>query len=151
MFRFTIRDLLWLMVVVGLGIALVASYSWKRFQYQKASQIITYEYRESLNSQYEVAKIEFHRRTEAFGRGRMALSDYCDTVERFVKASSDAIESPEMRIEQYTSALHAVRELEDVTRSKIENDVEPSYYLDRVQYTRFLIEGKITLAQQEVN
>jgi hypothetical protein len=154
MFRFSIRDVLWLTVVVGLVTALIASHSWKHYQYQKASQIITDDYRESLNTQFEVAKSEFHRRMIFFregGSGRYHLPDICESIERFVRATSDSIESPEMRIEQYKSALDAARLLEDATRRKSEDDIEPAYYLDRVRYTRSFVEGKIALAQQEMH
>src|SRR5262245_64687061 len=122
--RFTIRDAMWLMVVVGLVTALIVSLSWKRYEYQKASQIITDEYRESLKTQFEVAKSEFHNRRSAlqgFTSGRYPVPDVCDTIERFVKATSEAIESPEMRIEHYKSALDAARALEDRTQSMYED------------------------------
>jgi hypothetical protein len=150
MFRFTIRDLLWLMVVVGLLVTFIA---YRGFEYRKTSQLITDDYRAALNSQFEAAKNAVHTRMNALRgmrSGRYSADDICDDIERFVTATSEAIEAPALRLEQYQAALDAVTFLEKLTEDKYANDVEPLHVLNRVQYTRALVEGKIVLAQQEL-
>jgi len=154
MFRFTIRDVLWLTVVVGLSIALVVEHTWKSYTYHKVQQQSSDEYQALLDTRFEAVKSEFHHRMLYWRgphSGRMSLPDTCDTIERFIDAACEAIESPAERIKQCEVALDAARYLEQMTQSKYEDDVEPLQVLERVRYTRYDVESKLNLAQREAN
>ena len=107
MFRFTIRDLLWLMVVVVVGATLFVMPSRRENGRRTATQRASDQELEAISVRYKAAKgeFEFHE-TRRYGSGPgWSASEICDAIERFAQAA-EARDDLEARVKDLASALN---------------------------------------------
>lgn len=150
--RFTIRDLIWLTVIVGLGAALLIQRQERRNDQQAFARWTSEGEREWLNARFESAKGELEQimaMTHGTGPG-MSLDAICSAIERFAEAAEQMPASAETRKKAISTALEHARQLESVTRQKFEHQVEPLMALKRTQYTCAEVEVRLKRVERDV-
>jgi hypothetical protein len=150
MFRFTIRDAVWLTIVAAMGAAVLyerwAQENDRRVAIHRASD----QEIEAVNARYEAAKGEFDwQRSIQHGSFPRSVTDVCDAIERFAHAT-ELKNDPELRVKDLASALDFAQELASSTQEKHEQGVEPTSVLYRTQYTRADMEVRLRRAEQEL-
>jgi hypothetical protein len=149
MFRFTIRDVLWLMVVVAMAAAVFFTRSARESDLRQATRRASDQEMEAVNARYEAAKGEFDfLKSLVYGRPPDA-ADVCDAMERFARAT-EMKNDPELRVKDLASALDHAQQLVSITQDKYEQGVEPTTALYRVQYFRADMEVRLRRAEQEL-
>jgi hypothetical protein len=153
MFRFTIRDALWLTVVVAMAAAVFFTRSERESDLRQATRRASDQEIEAANARYEAAKGAFDmelRRWLGTGTGiPLSVPDACDAIERFAHAT-EMKNDPEVRVKDLASALDFAQRLASVTKEKYDNNVEPVIVLYRAQYTRADMEARLRRAEQEL-
>src|SRR4051794_13026820 len=98
MFRFTIRDAMWLTLVVAMGAAIWFSRWARENEGRSARHRASAQEIEAANARYEAAKGEFDQHSDwpGYGFSRDA-TDVCDAIERFAHAT-EMKNDPELRI-----------------------------------------------------
>src|SRR5262245_55694391 len=101
MFRFTIRDVLWLMVVVGLGIELLVEVKGRRKYQLTISRWASVEEQEWAKERFTAAKAEFEQTKgqNSFGRG-LDLESTQGAIERFARAAEELPADPQTRVKE---------------------------------------------------
>jgi len=153
MFRFTIRDALWLTVVVAMGGAIFWERSARENDRQAATRRASDQEMEAVNARYEAAKAEFEERMSwwrKFGSGSYSITAACDAIEHFAHATEEMRDDPELRVKDLASALDAAQVVASSTKDKYEQGVEGPPTLYRTQYTRADIEARLQRAEQEL-
>ena len=149
MFRFTIRDVLWLMVVVALVGALLLERHARRNERLVTVNWTSDEEREWAKEKFKAAKGEFDQFTSMV-RGRPPIApDICDVIERFARAAEELPADPETRLKELAAALEYAKTIESGTYEKYRNEVEPQFYWNRTQYTRADVETRLKRVQRE--
>jgi hypothetical protein len=111
MFRFSVRDVLWLTVVVAIGVAFMLERSKRLNDRLTVVRRATDDEHEALNSRFVAAKAECHQRMTYWRgprSGRMSVDETCQTIERYAEAAEEAPEPADVRAKELTHALEAV-------------------------------------------
>src|SRR5262245_30396456 len=106
-FRFTIRDALWLTVVLVMGTAIFVTRSARENDRRSATLRASDQELEAINARYKAARGEFEwqdTRWHSSGSGRWSVSDACDAIERFAHAT-ETRNDLETRVKDLASAL----------------------------------------------
>lgn len=150
MFRFTIRDLLWLIVAVVVGAALFGTRSERENGRPTAMRRVSDEELEVINVRYKAAKGEFdYHATLMYSTGPGWSTDHiCGVIERFAQAA-EARDDLEARVKDLAGALSYAQREASSTLDKYETDVEPADAVFRCQYTRADIEARLRRAEQD--
>jgi hypothetical protein len=148
MFRFTIRDLLWLMVVVILGVTVFVTRSGGGKGRQMATRRASGEELDAISVRYKAAKEEFELQSNPYLQHRWVIDD-ADVIERFAQAA-EACNDPEARVKDLAEALKLAQQLASTSLDKYENDVDPANTVYRIQYTRADTEARLRRAEQDL-
>src|SRR5688500_7631785 len=108
MFRFTIRDVIWLTVVIAIGIAFMLERAARQNDRLAVVRRATDDEREALSSRFVAARAECHQRMIYWRgprSGRMSVDDTCATIERYAKAAEEAPEPADVRAKEISHAL----------------------------------------------
>jgi hypothetical protein len=147
MFRFTIRDGLWLIVAVIVGTTVFVM-PWPRGNGGRtATRRVSEQDLEAIKIRYEAAKKEFEYYSSPYLQHRFI--DECDVLERFAEAA-EARDDLEARVKDLAQALEYVQGLASAALDKYENDVEPANVVYRFQYTRADMEARLRRAEQDL-
>jgi hypothetical protein len=151
MFRFTIRDWLWLVVAVVVGTAVFVMPSRRENGRRTATRRVSDQELEAISVRYEAAKGEFKSHaTRMYHTGPGWSSDeICGAIERFAQAT-EARDDLEARVKDLAEALAFAQRQASSTLDKYENDVEPANAVYRYQYTRADIEARLRRAEQDL-
>jgi hypothetical protein len=141
MFRFTIRDLLWLMVVV----ALVLTWSADRWRQRTVPAALSKHLRERL----EAAKSEFVTRQGIIGRHDNLRE--LDCLRDWAQAAIESDLSPADKIKECELALAEAEQIHQSLLDKYQADVEPAMSVQRAHYTVSDIQVRLQLAKKEAN
>src|SRR6476619_6369618 len=143
MFRFTIRDVVWVTVVAAMAAAILFTRWARENDRQAATRRASDQEVEATNARYEAAKGEFDwQRSLQYGSFPRSVTDVCDAIERFAHAT-ELKNDPELRVKDLASALDFAQELASSTQEKHEQGVEPTSVLYRTQYTRADMEVRL--------
>jgi hypothetical protein len=149
MFRFTIRDVMWLTLVVALGAAILFARWARENEGPAAKRRASAQEIEAASARYEAAKGEFDwLKAQVYGRPP-GPTDVCNAMERFAHAT-EMKNDPESRVKDLASALDHAQQLASITQDKYEQGVEHVTTLYRVQYTRADMEARLRRAEQEL-
>jgi len=151
MFRYTIRDWLWLMVVVVVGVTMSVMPSRRENLRWTTTRHVSEQELETIRVRYEAAKAQFDAhvaRTRGSGTWPSA-DEYCAAIERFALAT-ETRDDLETRVKDLAAALKFVQGKASSALDKYENDVEPAGEAYRFQYTRADIEARLRRAEQEL-
>jgi hypothetical protein len=107
------------------------------------------ELRKLLKSRYEAASAEMEATTALYSGGRVSLQDTCDAIRRFSTASVEMAETPIERAKQCQRAFESAKAVEDLTKRKFEQGVEPVQASALATFTRLDMEIKLHLACKE--
>lgn len=150
MYRFTLRDLLWLLVVVVVALIgfVMPSQSGRR---PTATQPTSERDPESIRVRYEAAKGEFDFHVaRTIGSGVFPSADeYCAATERFAD-TAEVRDDLEARVKDLASALDFVQQKTSTSLEKYENDVDPVTEVYRYQYTRADMEARLRRAEHDL-
>ncbi len=151
MFRFTIRDVLWLVVVVVAGAAMFVMYSRGENGRRTATRRASDQELEAINVRYKAAKGEFDFHVSRNrGTGIWPSADeYCAAIERFAQAA-EARDDLEARIKDLAAALEYAQHHASSTLDKYENGMDLANAVYRFEYTRADIEARLRRAEQEL-
>jgi hypothetical protein len=150
MFRFTIRDVLWLTVVVALVGALVIERRWRSNDRIATVHWASEEEQEWAKEKFKAAKSEFEQ-MKSFTHGTgPGFFDTCSIIERFAQAAEELPADPETRLKELEAALAYAKEVESTTHEKYNEKVEPLIHLNRTQYTRAEVETRLKRVQREL-
>lgn len=151
MFRFTVRDGVWLLLVIVVGAILLVMPLRRKIGRQKALRHVSEPERETIRVRYEAAKGEFDFHV-ARNRGSgiwPSAGEYCASVERFADAA-EARDDLEARIRDLASALDFVQHKASASLEKYENEVDPASEVYRYQYTRADMEARLKRAERDL-
>ena len=154
MFRFTIRDILWLTVVVVVGAAVFVTRSGRENDLKVATQRASEQELEAIRARYKAAKGEFEWHvtrwhspgSERAFEYRWSVDQTCGAIERFAQAT-EMSNDLETQVKDLTSALELTQFLLSTVLEKNADDV---LAVHRVQYTRAGIEAQLRRAQQNL-
>jgi hypothetical protein len=153
MWKFTIRDLLWLIVVVALSVGLIIERQSRRADQRALARSISEDEREWLTSRFEAAKAEYQARMQYWRgshTGRMILDDACSAIERFAQAAEDLPADPQIRVKELADALESARFLESITHEKFIHEIEPLTALKRTQYALAEVQVRLKRVEREI-
>ena len=150
MFRFTIRDAMWLTLVVAMGAAILFS-RWARendgpaAKHRASAQEI-----EAANARYKAAKGEFQWQASQHGYNQhWSVGDGFDAAERLAHAVEE-MPDLELRVKELAKALEFAQPQVSIIQDKYEQNVEPASMLYRAQYTSADLEARLRRAEQEL-
>jgi hypothetical protein len=156
MFRFSIRDVLWLMVVVGLGVAVWFERSAQENDRRAATRRASDQELAAISARYKAAKGEFEWRVTSWHASRPERPDHysytwlvdgtCGAIERFAHAT-EISNDLETQVKDLTSALELAQDLLSTTLEKHADNIEAVH---RAQYTRAGIEAQLRRAEQDL-
>jgi hypothetical protein len=146
--RFSIRDVLWLTLVVGLVGALLIERYERRNERLVTVNWTSEEEQEWAKEKFQAAKSAFEQ-LKSYTRGNLSWIDQCDIIERYARTAEELPADPETRLKELEAALAYARELEATTKEKYDAEVEPLMYLNRTQYTRADVETRLKRVQRE--
>src|SRR6476661_123865 len=103
MFRFTIRDVVWLMVVVAMAAAILFTRWARENDRQAATRRASDQEVEATNARYEAAKGEFEEWMSWWRKGGSGSHNYsitaaCDAIEHFAHATEAMRDDPDLRV-----------------------------------------------------
>jgi hypothetical protein len=151
MFRFTIRDLRWLIVAVIVGAALFVTRSERPNGRRTATRGNSDEELEAIKVRYKAAKGEFDfhaTRMEGTGPGWSA-DEICAAIERFAEAA-EARDDLETRVKDLAEALTFAQREASMSLARYEHGGAAANAVYRHQYTRADIEARLRRAQQDL-
>jgi hypothetical protein len=152
LFRFTIRDLVLITVIVALVGALLIERHERRNERLVTVNWTSEEEREWAKEKFKAAKSEFEQ-YEGRRRGTgvsPSMDEICSAIERYAQAAEELPADAETRRKELEAALTYAKELESVTHDKYNANVEPLLSLNRTQYTRAEVETRLKRVQREV-
>src|SRR5690349_6209514 len=142
MFRFTIRDVLWLIVVVGISVAVWFERSAQQNHRLAVTHRASEQELESISARYRAAKGEFDFHVtrwhspvppeRAFGFYHWPVDDTCGAIERLAYAT-EASNDLETQVKDLKSALELAEYVLSTMKEKFAEDV---LGVNRAQYTR---------------
>jgi hypothetical protein len=151
MFRFTIRDWLWLMAVVVVGAIVFVIPSQRENAERTAPRPVSEQEFEAISVRYEAAKGEFDSHV-ARNRGSgiwPSADEYCAAIERYAQAA-EARDDLEARVKDLAAALNYAQEHASASLDKYENGMDLASAVYRFQYTRADIEARLRRAEQDL-
>ena len=150
--KFSIRDVLWLTVVVALVGALVIERRWRSNDRIATVHWASEEEQEWAKEKFKAAKSEFEQFKSYFVRGtwQPSVEEKCSVIERYAQAAEELPADPPTRLKELESALAYAKELEFTTHDKYSAKEEPLMYLNRTQYTRAEVETRLKRVQREL-
>jgi hypothetical protein len=152
-FRFTIRDVLLLTVIVALVGALFIERRARHNDQIATVRWASEEEQEWAKERFKAAKAEFQQ-IETYWRGphsgRMAVSDTCNAIERYAQTAEELPADAETRTKELAAAVDFAKYFETMTQNKFDNEVEPQHHLNRVQYARAEVETRFKRVQREL-
>jgi len=151
MFHFTIRDGLWLMVVVVVAATLFVMPSRRENGRRTAMPRLSEQELEAISVRYRAAKGEFeYHASRTRGTGIFPSADeYCAAIERFAQAA-EARDDLEARVKDLAEALTFAQNHASITLDKYESDVEPASAVYRFQYAVADMEARLRRAEQDL-
>jgi hypothetical protein len=149
--RFTVRDLLWLITAVVVGVTVFALPSRSANDPRPITRRTSDQELEAINARYKAAKEEFQfHATGVHGSGRPWSTDHiCDVIERFALAA-EARDDLEARVKDLAEALEFAQRETAITLDKYLSSVEPADAVYRFQYTRADMEARLRRAEQDL-
>jgi hypothetical protein len=150
MVRFTIRDLLWLITALIVGMTVFALPSRRETDPRPITRRTSDQELEAINARYKAAKEEFQfHATRVFGSGRAWSTDHiCNVIERFAQAAEARVDL-EARVKDLAEALEFAQRETAITLDKYLSSVEPADAVYRFQYTRADMEARLRRAEQD--
>ncbi len=150
MFRFTIRDLLWLIMAVVVGTTLFAMPSRRETYPPSITRRASDEELEAINVRYQAAKGEFRfHSTRMYNTGPgWSADEICAAIERFAQAA-EAREDLEARVKDLAEGLEFAQREASISLDTFEHGVDPANSVYRHQYTRADIEARLRRAEQD--
>lgn len=151
MFRFTIRDGLWLVLAVVVPATVFVMSARRENGRNFVTRRASLQELEAIKVRYEAAKGEFDFHVSRnLGSGIWPSADeYCAAIERFAQAT-EARDDMEARVKDLAEALTFAQHHASSTLDKFENDVEPANAVYRFQYTRADKEARLRRAEQDL-
>lgn len=154
MLRFTVRDLLWLAVVIVVGAAVLVTRSGREQERQAVIQRASQQELEAIGARYKVAKGEFEFHVarwhspppRAHGFYHWSVDETCGAIERLAYAS-EASNALETQVEDLKSALELAEFVLANMREKYAEDV---LAVHRAQYTQAGIAAQLRRAEQNL-
>jgi hypothetical protein len=151
MLRFTIRDLVWLMVVVVVGAAVFVTRSGRESDRRAVMRRASEQELEAIGARYRAAKGEFewyvtHR---DFAGVRWSVYTGCDAIERFAHATETS-KDLKTRVKDLASAVELAQYFAAITQDKYEKDLEPISAVHRTQYTVAESELRLRRAKEQL-
>jgi hypothetical protein len=151
MFRFTIRDALWLTVLLATAAAVFFARSAPMNDLPVATHRASNQEIEAANARYKAAKGEFEwqvSESTSYNQ-RWEASDAFDAAERLAHAVEE-LPDPELRVKELAKALEFVQPQVSIIRDKYEHEVEPAFMLYRAQYISADLEARLRRVEQEL-
>ena len=151
--RFTLRDLLWLIVVVAMAAAVYFTRSARDSDLRQATRRASDQEMEADNARYEAAKGAFDMELGRWfhgGSGILSVPDACDAIERFAYAAEEMRDDPEKRVKQLASALEAAQQVLTSEIGKDKSGAGSPMDLYRAKYTRADMEARLRRAEQDL-
>ena len=148
MFPFTIRDWLWLIVVVVVGTTaffIPLGPNDRRMGLRRTSK----QNEELISARYEAAKGVFEWWISSVYLQHRSLTEECEATERFAR-TAELNDDLEQRVKDLANALKNAQQLASITLDKYENEVEPPQAVYRTQYVRADIEVRLRRAEQDL-
>src|SRR4051794_7912721 len=156
MLRFTIRDLVWLMVVITVGAAAFVTRLGRENDRQAVMRRASEQELVAIGDRYKAAKGEFDFHVtrwhsppspeRAFGFYHWPVDDTCGAIERLACAT-EASNDLETQVKDLKSALDLA---EYMLSTMMEKYAENVLAVHRAQYTRAGIEAQLRRAQQDL-
>jgi hypothetical protein len=154
MFGFTIRDVLWLMVVVGMSVAVWFERSARDNDRRAATHRASEQELEAIGARYRAAKGEFEWHvtrwhspgSERAFEYRSSIENTCGAIERFAHATETCNDLP-TQVKDLTSALELTQYL---LSTILEKNADDFLAVHRAQYTRAGIEAQLRRAEQSL-
>jgi hypothetical protein len=157
MFRFTIRDALWLTVVVVMGAAVLLTRSARENDRRSAIHRASDQELEAISARYKAAKAAFEwhvtrwhalppERTDYYRYTRSSPDSTCGAIERFAHATETSNDL-ETQVKDLTSALELAQFLLSTVLEKNADDV---LAVHRTQYTLAGIEAQLKRVEQDL-
>jgi len=139
MFRFTIRDLLWLMVLMAMFVAWYA----ERRRERSISPALSKHFGERLDA----AKKEFVSRESVIGRRDVRAQLEC--LRQWAEAAVESDLRPADKLKECELALAEAQQIRQVVQDKYEADVEPMMNVERARFTVAHIQVQLQRARKE--
>jgi hypothetical protein len=156
MSRFTIRDVLWLTVVVAMGVAVWFERSAQDNDRRAAIHRASEQELAAISARYKAAKGEFDFHVtrwhspvppeRAFGFYHWPVDDTCGAIERLAYAT-EASNDLETQVKDLKSALELAEFVLSMLLEKVAEDV---LAVHRAQYTRAGVEAQLRRAEQDL-
>jgi hypothetical protein len=154
MLRFTIRDVIWLVVVVAVGVAVWFERSGQDRDRQAAVRRASDQELAAISARYKAAKAQFDwlvtrwhspgsERTLEY---RWPIDDTCGGIERLTYAT-ETCNDLETQVKDLRSALGLAEYLLTMVLEKRPDDV---LAVDRIQYTQAGLEAELSRAEQDL-
>jgi hypothetical protein len=144
MFRFTIRDALWLTVVMAMAGALLYPRTPRVNDLPVQTRRASPQEIEAVNARYKAAKGEFEWQAAQYG-----YSDGFDAADRLAHAV-EAMPDLELRVRESAKALEFAQSIVSIVQDKYEHGAEHAFMLYRAQYTRADLEARLRRAEQKL-
>ena len=159
MFRFTIRDSLWLIVVLAMIVAVWFERSARESNRRAVTHRASDQELEAISARYKAAKGEFDWHvtrwhspgSERAFEYRWSVDDTCGAIERFAHAT-ELENDPESKAKDLASALSFAQYLASYLMGKKDEyaDVKTSPPFYRIQFTCADIEVRLRRAEQDL-
>jgi hypothetical protein len=159
MIRFTIRDLVWLIVVVVVGTAAFVARSGRESDRRGVMRRASEQELEAIRARYKAAKAEFEWHmtrwhspgSERAFEYRWSIDGTCSAIERFAYAAETSSDL-ETQVKDLRTALELAEYLASYLMGKQDEfaDVKTSPPFYRIQYTRADTERRLRRAEQNL-
>jgi hypothetical protein len=150
MFRFTIRDALWLTVVMAMAGALLYPRTPRVNDLPVQTRRASPQEIEAVNARYKAAKGEFEWQAAQYGYNQhWSFSDGFDAADRLAHAV-EAMPDLELRVRESAKALEFAQSIVSIVQDKYEHGAEHAFMLYRAQYTRADLEARLRRAEQKL-
>ena len=142
MFRFTIRDMLWLTVVVAVAVT-----GW--YAEYRRHQKNTPELSKLLSERLDAAKAEVDCRFNGYFTGRLNHIERLESLRQWAEAAVESDLSPANKVAECQKALSMAEECHQELKDKYEADVEPKVIVERAKFTVSHIQILLRAAKDE--
>jgi len=151
MFRFTIRDVLWLTVVLAMTAAVLYTRSARVNDLQAAMGRSSAQELELITARYKAAKGEFDWQDMRWHSGGSGVwDDPFEEIERLAHAVEELRDDPELRVKELARALELAQHVASAALDKYEHGTETASGVYYAQYTSADIEARLRRAEREL-